>query len=64
MQRHGEAFLRRISERDERLQAQFESIDVIDFRATFDECVTRALELIGAAIALASGSPSRHDLVR
>ncbi len=64
MQRHGEAFLRRVSERDERLQAQFESIDVIDLRATFDACVTRAHGLIGAALALASGSPGQYELVR
>lgn len=53
MQRHGMAFLRRIAERDARLVAQFESIDVIDFRASFDACVEQAHELVGTALALA-----------
>jgi len=45
--RHGEAFLRRLQERAELARAEFEAIDALAFRQTFDECLQRAREILG-----------------
>lgn len=51
MRRHGAAFLQQLSDRQMQLRREFEAIDVLDFRASFDECVERAQALLGAALA-------------
>ncbi len=40
--RHGEAFLRRLQERAELARAEFEAIDALEFRQSFDECLQQA----------------------
>jgi len=44
--RHGEAFLHRLQERRELARAEFEAINALDFRQTFDECLQQAHALL------------------
>jgi hypothetical protein len=46
MRRHGAAFLKTLHERSELLRADFEQIDVIGCRQSFDVCLRRAHDII------------------
>ncbi|MFN4351540.1 MAG: nucleotidyl transferase AbiEii/AbiGii toxin family protein [Hylemonella sp.] len=48
--RHGAAFLRRLQDRAELARAEFEAIDALDFRQSFDECLQQAREILGAVL--------------
>jgi hypothetical protein len=50
MIRHGQRFLELLEERGEVMQREFKMIDALDFKRTFDECVSMAREIIGGAI--------------
>lgn len=44
--RNRSGFLRQITERQSILRTQFDEIDVLDYRRTFDECVELACEYL------------------
>lgn len=52
MQRHGAAFLKQLAERRALVRSQFEAIDVLAFRESFDDCVAMAHSIVGAALAI------------
>ncbi len=48
--RHGAAFLRRLQDRAELARAEFEAINALDFRQSFDECLQQAREILGPVL--------------
>lgn len=44
--RHGAAFLRRLQERSELVRAEFEAIDALGFRPSFDECLLQSRNIL------------------
>jgi hypothetical protein len=54
MLRHGAAFLTRLSEHREVSEAEFNAIDAIGFRRSFDRCLEQAQEIIGPLLGSAA----------
>jgi len=50
MARHGEKFLEVLSAREDFLRREFEAIDVLDFRDSFDQCVELGRRIVGVAL--------------
>ena len=51
MARHGAAFLKRIAQNADVVQAEFEAIDALDFRPSFAECVVQAHSILEPLLA-------------
>jgi len=51
MKKHGAAFLAQLENRAELVQKQFEAIDVIGFRLSYEECMRKAREILEPILA-------------
>lgn len=50
MTKHGARFLELLRERHDLMRREFEKIDALDFKMSFDECTSLAYEIVGDAL--------------